>query len=144
MLFAVHCGGVPIGTVDLPVASLCAGRLVRSHGYDGIAGRVRAASDALFSFGVYGPRVSVVPDDERRRARAALRSAAALRLELIPFTGHSIPATFLNLVEAPLDRQVVVIARFREEPARAPAVVEKTPLAPGSAGVQDAASDADT
>lgn len=142
MMFAVHCGGVPIGTVDLPVASLCAGRLVRSPGYDGIAGRVRAASHVLFSFGVYGPRVSLITDEDRRRARAALRSAAALRLELVPFTGAPIPATFVNLVEAPMDRQVVVIARFHDEPAGSPAVARAGPRAPGSLGVPDTTSDA--
>ncbi len=140
MLFAVHCGGVPIGTVDLAVGSLCAGRLVRSGGYENIASRVRAASAALFAFGVYGPRVSAMPDENRSRARAALHSAAALRLELVPFTGHSIPATFVNLVEAPLDRQVVVIARFRDEPAGSPAVAGKAPVAPGASRLQHEAS----
>jgi hypothetical protein len=49
-------------------------------------------------------------------------------------------ATFVNLVEAPLDRQVVVIARFRDEPAGSPAVAGKAPVAPGASRLQHEAS----
>ena len=125
MLFTVQCRGVPVGTVDLTITDLSAGRLVRMTGYESIAARVRAASQALLSHGLYGPPASVIPDVERRRARAALRAAAALRLELVPLAGSSTPSTFVNLVEAPADGHVVVIAGFRVEPAAVPAIVSQ-------------------
>ena len=117
MLFAVTCAGVPIGIVELTPSSLCAGRMVPSRGYDGIASRVRSASAAMWTYGLYGPPVSAVPNAERRSARAALRVGASLRIELDPFTGPAARATFVNLVATPVDGHVVVVAGFAIEPA---------------------------
>ena len=122
MWFTVLRAGVPIGTVELPPRELVAGRLLRHAGYTAIADRVRAASEALLAYGVYGPPVSAVPDPARRRARAALRAGATLALELrvLP-TGELVPVTFVNLVETPADRDVIVIACFRQTPVGVPA-----------------------
>jgi hypothetical protein len=101
---------------------------VRVAAYRAIAARVRAASEALFAFGFYGPAISAIPDTRRRQARTALRSGAALRLELAPLApGRTMSTTFVNLIETPVDGQVVVIARFGGDSAPLPA-----PLPPPS------------
>lgn len=82
MWFTVVRAGVPVGVVELPAQELAAGRLVRLAGYAAVAARVRAASEALLAYGLYGPPVSAVPDPARRQARAALRAGATLALEL--------------------------------------------------------------
>ena len=128
MWFTVLHAGIPVGAVDLAPTGLAAGRLVRVAAYRVIAARVRAASEALFAFGFYGPAISAIPDIRRRQARTALRSGAALRLELAPLApGRGMPTTFVNLIETPVDGQVVVIARFGGDSAPVPA-----PLPPPS------------
>ena len=128
MWFTVLHAGIPVGAVDLDPTGLAAGRLVRVAAYRVIAARVRAASEALFAFGFYGPAISAIPDIRRRQARTALRSGAALRLELAPLApGRTMSTTFVNLIETPADGQVVVIARFGGDSAPVPA-----PLPPPS------------
>jgi hypothetical protein len=133
MLFAVTCAGVPVGIVELTPSSLCAGRMVPSRGYAGIASLVRSASAALLAYGLYGPPASAVPNADRRRARAALRAGASLRIEIDPFTGLAARATFVNLVATPADGHVVVVAGFGMEPAGTLAS-ERRPSLRGSLG----------
>jgi len=130
MRYAVLHTGIPVGAVELPTTELTAGRLERSASYGAIEARVRAASEALLAFGLYGPCVSPVADEKRRIARFALRAGAALRLELrqLP-SGASVHTTFVSLIEAPDDRNVVVVARFREMYAGVPASLIAEPRA---------------
>ena len=124
MWFTVLHAGIPVGAVDLAPTGLAAGRLVRVTAYRAISARVRAASEALFAFGFYGPAASAIPDIPRRQARMALRSGAALRLELAPLApGRATATTFVNLIETPADGQVVVIARFGDDSAPVPAAL---------------------
>ena len=122
MWFTVTRSGVPLGTVELSAEELSAGLLQPLPAFEGVARTVRLGSDALMEYGVYGPPVSARPDPRRRAARGALRAAATLRLELLELaSGAPIPTVFLNLIEAPGDRGVVVLARFLDSPARVPA-----------------------
>ena len=130
MRFIVVCNREPIGSVDLMVSALTAGRLAALPAYARIEARVRAASAAVLEFGVYGPRPSVLSDAKRQQARAALRSGAALQVDLVPH-GSTIPTdtTFVNLVEAPGDGHIVVIAAFVIESAgRAAGLPQPIPL----------------
>ena len=122
MWFTVLHAGVPLGTVELPATELAAGRLVRLAGYGALAARIRSASAALLEFGFYGPPVSAISDPARRRARMSLLAGATLALELRTFDGGELaPTRFVNLIEAPENREVVVVARFREVHAGVPA-----------------------
>ena len=135
MWFTVLHRGMPIGAVDLAPSGLAAGRLVRAAAYRAIADRVRMASEALLSHGVYGPAVSVITDAARRQARAALRSGASLRLELVPLAaGPETSATFVNLIESSGDARVVVIARFADDASPVPAVLSVPPAAGDARG----------
>ena len=137
MWFTVLHAGIPVGAVDLAPTGLAAGRLVRVAAYRAISARVRVASEALFAFGFYGPAVSAIADMRRREARTALRSGAALRLELVSLTpGRAVSTTFVNLIETPPDGQVVVIARFGDDSVPVPAAL------PARTSAGDARNDA--
>jgi hypothetical protein len=122
MWYSVLRSGVPLGTVELPATELAAGLLRPLAAYASVEQTVRAASTALLRYGIYGPPISAKPDPSRRAARGALRAGATLRLELAELaTSEPVPTVFLNLVEAPADKGVVVVARFLDSPARVPA-----------------------
>ena len=122
MWYFVLRSGVPLGTVELPATELATGLLQPLPAYASMAHTVRIASTALLSYGLYGPPVSGEPDPGRRAARRALWAGATLRLELAELSsGAPMPTVFLNLVEAPEDRRVIVVARFLDSPARVPA-----------------------
>jgi hypothetical protein len=117
--YSVLRSGIPLGTVELPATELATGLLQPLPAYASVAHTVRVASTALLRFGLYGPPVSAKPDPSRRAARRALWAAATLRLELAELaSGAPVPTLFLNLVEAPADGGVVVVARFLDIPAR--------------------------
>jgi hypothetical protein len=60
---------------------------------------------------------------ETVRLRHAISRAARLRLGLLDEQGASVQATFVNLLEAPADEGVVVVAGFGEAMAGVAAVV---------------------
>ena len=139
MWYFVMRAGVPLGTVELPDVELAAGRLLPLPAFESVRARVRAASRALFAHGLFGPPLSAVPHPAAREARGALRSAAALRLELAGLvSGVVVPTAFVNLLEAPADGGVVVIASFLDSPARVSAPLQG-PTAAGT-GRSEAAS----
>ena len=122
MWFTVIRSGVPLGTVELSADELSAGLLQPLPAFEGVARTVRLGSAALLGYGLYGPPVSARPDPRRRAAQGALRAAATLQLELVELaSGAPVPTVFLNLIEAPGDRGVVVLARFLDSPSRVPA-----------------------
>jgi hypothetical protein len=130
--YFVMRAGVPLGTVELSEPELAAGRLRPLPGYESVRARVHAASRALFAHGLFGPPISALPDPTGRAARAALRSAAVLRLELAALvSGVVVPTAFVNLLEAPVDGGIVVIASFLDSPARVSAPLP-SPTAAGT------------
>ena len=120
MWYRVLVDGAAVGGVDLPPRRLAAGRMAGERDYDTIALRIRVASRVLVANGVYGPPLSARSNLERRRARLALAAAASLHveLELMP-GGEPVPTVFVNLIESPVDGDVVVVALFEQDIARA-------------------------
>jgi hypothetical protein len=103
--------GVPIGTSDLPVAGVSAGRMQPLQAYDAIRETIREASDVLLAHGLYGTHAPGACADAEH---LALRSVATMQFELRDETGQQVSTHFVNLIDAPDDRRVVVFARFRE------------------------------
>jgi hypothetical protein len=107
MFYTVLHHGVPIGTVELREGELAAGTLTATDAYAAIRPTVQAGSEALLQLGFFC--AAAKPLFERP---AALTEAAALTFELVDRNGRDIPATFVNLIEAPGDERVVVLARL--------------------------------
>lgn len=106
MLCTVLHHGVPIGTVELGDRELAAGTMSPTKGYAGIRPIIQAGSEALLQLGFFGAAAQTRPADS-----TALAAAAALTFELADAEGRDVPATFVNLIEAPEDDRVVVLAR---------------------------------
>jgi hypothetical protein len=109
--YSVQHHGIPVGTVQLIAGELSVGTLSPAPGYAALQHIVRDASIALLQVGVYGAaaRVFEAPDTAML---SALTEAARLVLELRGADGEQVPTTFVNLIEAPGDSRVVVLARF--------------------------------
>jgi hypothetical protein len=70
----------------------------------------------LLQLGFFGAATQSAPLDT-----ASLSAAAALSFELVDLNGRDVPATFINLIEAPGDKRVVVLARLSHAVAGVPA-----------------------
>ena len=116
MLYIVKHHGVPIGAVELTDRELSAGTLETGRGYAAIRPVIQAGSEALLQIGFFGAATHASPVDT-----ASLAAAAALSFELVDPDGRDVPATFVNLIEAPGDERVVVLARFSHAAAGVPA-----------------------
>jgi hypothetical protein len=116
MWFTVQHDGVPVGTAHLPIAELAAGRLGRLPAYAAVQPIVRAATAVLLEVGLFGAALHPAenPSAEVARARRALIRAASLRFELLGEQGERVQAAFVNLLEAPADGGVIVVAGFGE------------------------------
>jgi hypothetical protein len=112
MLCTVLHHGVPIGTVELGERELVAGTLAPTEAYSAIRSTIQAGSEALLQLGFFGAAMQ-----SPLGRPAGLAQAAALTFELVDRNGHDIPATFVNLIEAPGDARVVVLARLSHAPA---------------------------
>jgi hypothetical protein len=125
MWYAVLHEQTLIGIVDLPLADLASGRMQRFPAYAAIRPTVRAATAALLQLGFFGAAYPALPPRMREtvRLRHAISRAARLRLGLLDEQGASVQATFVNLLEAPADEGVVVVAGFGEAMAGVAAVV---------------------
>ena len=117
--------GVPVGAVELKERELAAGRLARLPGYAPLRETVRAGSAALLALGFFGAAAAGV------EPAGALAAAAALHFDLLDPRGELVPTTFVNLIEAPADGAVVVLARFRDAHAAVPARLTPPPGAGG-------------
>jgi hypothetical protein len=80
--------------------------------YGSIRAIIQAGSNALLQIGFFGAASRSDSVDP-----APLAAAAALSFELIDRDGNDVPVTFLNLIEAPGDERVVVLARLSHAPA---------------------------
>lgn len=114
MLFTVQHHAASLGVVDLPLGPLVAGRLEPSPNYTAVADVVRQATDAFLHLGLFdsvAPLYPPIPAGIRRWRRAMAR-AARLQLGLVGVYGDQWPTQFVNLLEAPADHGIVVIASF--------------------------------
>jgi hypothetical protein len=116
--------GVPIGYIELTEGELVAAPLLALPAFDPLRPTVQAGSAALLALGFFGAASA----EEHNGAGAALRAAAALQFDLVDRHGELVPATFVNVLEAP-DGGLVVFARLGHAHARVPAM---RPMAPRS------------
>jgi hypothetical protein len=134
--YTVKLHDVSLGIVELPSGLLVAGRLEPHAGYSGVKGIVQAATDAFLQLGVFGvaaPLVPPIPAAARAR-RAAMGRAARLRLTLATDDGTVAPPHFVNLLEAPADGGIVVLAAFVEAPAVVGALLAPVARSGGESG----------
>ncbi|HEY2374990.1 MAG TPA: hypothetical protein VGH98_03355 [Gemmatimonadaceae bacterium] len=134
MWYTVLHEEAPIGIVELPLAGLAAGTMQRFPTYRAIRPTVRAATGALLQLGLFGAAYPPIPPRQREiaRLRRAIARAARLPLSLVDERGAAAHAAFVNLLEAPADERVVVVAGFEDTlagvGARVPAPIETLPL----------------
>jgi hypothetical protein len=126
--YAVMHEGVPVGYVDLAAGELVAGPLVPLPAFEALRPTVQAGSAALLAVGFFG---AATPAGQNG-AGAALHAAAVLQFDLVDVRGELVPATFVNLIEAP-DGGLVVLARLAHAHARVPAVRPMPPRASADA-----------
>ncbi|HEY9229277.1 MAG TPA: hypothetical protein VIP11_21700 [Gemmatimonadaceae bacterium] len=134
MLFSVRANTVSLGVVDLPAGLLVAGQLEPSPQYATVAEVVRQATDAFLHLGLFdavAPLLPPIPADTRRLRRALTR-AARLQIALIGVNGEQVSANFVNLLEAPADQRVIVLASFAIAPTSVGASRSVTPTSLGS------------
>jgi hypothetical protein len=114
MWFTVLYEHRPIGVVDLPPAGLTAGTMEPLAGYEAIAAITRAATAALLAYGFFGAALPPLPPFPGAvlRARRAIARAARLNIALEDARGARADASFVNVLEAPGDHRVVVVAGF--------------------------------
>ena len=139
MRFSVRTNAVSLGSVDLPPGLLVAAPLEPSAAYTIVADVVRVASDAFLHLGLFDAVAPMVPPipAQRRRWRRALSQAARLQLALIGADGARAPADFVNLVEAPGDRRIIVLASFVSAFSWVGAVPMASIAAPGRGAVAE-------
>lgn len=133
MWYTVDCRGVSLGVVYLPSALVVAGRLEPHSGYATVEDTVRRATEAFLELGLFGaaaPLLPPIPSGIRTR-RAAMARAARLPLELLTERGAHALTHFVNLLEAPADGGIVVLASFVEAPAVVGAGITPAPHAGG-------------
>jgi len=116
MRYTVKHHGVPIGAVELSERELSAGTLEAAPGYAAIRPVIQAGSETLLQLGFFGASTHPLSTDT-----ASLSAAAELSFELVDSEGRDVPATFVNLIEAPGDERVVVLARLSHAAAGIPA-----------------------
>lgn len=133
MWYTVRHGGVSLGVVDLPSGLLVAARLERHPGYVTVEETVRRATSAFLQLGAFGAAAPLLPpvSAEARARRRAMARAARLELDLIGAGGERALTSFVNLLEAPADGGVIVLASFHTAPAMVGAVVDQPPRASG-------------
>lgn len=104
----------PIGVVELDAAGVTAGRMLRFPAYRAIRATTRAATAALLELGLFGGALPATPPFPRHilRLRRALHRGARLPLTLVDARGQSADAMFVNVLEPPGDRGIVVVAGF--------------------------------
>ena len=107
MRYTVLHRGVPIGFAELPPGELAAGPFVALPSIGEIRDTVRRGSQALLALGFFGAATKA----GQNGVGEALRKAAELEFELMNEAGRLIPATFVNLIEAP-EGGLVLLARF--------------------------------
>ena len=122
MRYAVMHKGVPIGHIDLTDGELVAAPLLALPAFEALRPTVHAGSVALLALGFFGAATAA----DHNGAEAALQAAAALQFDLVDLRGELVPATFVNVLEAP-DGGLVVFARLGHAHARVPAI---QPMAP--------------
>ena len=76
----------------------------------------------MLALGFFGAATAV----GQNGAETALHAAAELQFELVDLQGELVPATFVNVIEAP-DGGLVLLARLGHAHARVPAVRSETP-----------------
>ena len=136
MWYTVKLHDVSLGIVELPGGLLVAGRLEPHTGYSGVKGIVQAATDAFLQLGVFGvaaPLIPPIPASARAR-RAAMGRAARLPLMLATDDGTVAPTHFVNLLEAPADGGIVVLAAFVETPVVVGALLAPVSRSGGESG----------
>ncbi|PYP77534.1 MAG: hypothetical protein DMD35_14370, partial [Gemmatimonadetes bacterium] len=109
--------GVPVGHVELTGGELVAGPLVPLSAFDALRPTVQAGSAALLALGFFGAASAAGENG----AGPALEAAAALRFDLVDLHDELVPATFVNIIEAP-DGGLVLFARLGHAHARVPAI----------------------
>lgn len=124
MRYSVVHEGVPVGDVELAPGELVAGQLTPRPALDTLRETLHAGSEALLALGFFGAAAV----GGQNGAEQALRAAADLRFDLFDARGELVPATFVNLIEAP-DGGTVVLARLGHAHAEVPAPRVPTPRA---------------
>jgi hypothetical protein len=114
--------GVPIGYIEVPEGELVAAPLLALPAFEPLRPTVQAASAALLALGFFGAATAA----DRNGAGAALQAAAALQFDLVDLRGELVPATFVNVLEAP-DGGLIVFARLGHAHARVPAIESLAP-----------------
>jgi hypothetical protein len=139
MLYNVRTGNLLLGLVDLPHGRLVAASLEPSPHYASVADVIRQATDAFLHLGLFDSVAPMLPpiSAETRRRRRALTRAARLQLTLVHANGEAAPTKFVNLLEAPADRRVVVLAGFSSPVASVGALL---PMPTGSPGFPEPAA----
>ena len=107
MRYTVLHRGVPIGFAELPPGELAAGPFAALPALAPLRDTVRRGSQALLALGFFGAATKA----GQNGVGEALRKAADLEFELMNEAGRLIPATFVNLIEAP-EGGLVLLARF--------------------------------
>ena len=136
MWYTLKLNDVSLGIVALPSGLLVAGRLEPHAGYSRVKGIVRPATEAFLRLGVFGvaaPLVPPIPAVARAR-RAAMGRAARLPLTLAAEDGAVALTHFVNLLEAPGDGGIVVLAAFVEAPAVVGALLAPVARTGGDSG----------
>ena len=113
MRYAVVHEGVPVGHIELTTGELVAAPLLPLPAFEALRPTVQAGSAALLTLGFFGAASTV----GQNGSAAALQAAAALQFDLVDLQGELVPATFVNVLEAP-DGGLVVFARLGHAHAR--------------------------
>jgi hypothetical protein len=127
---------VAIDAVDLPPGAFVAERMKPSPGYDSIAPIVRDATEAFLHLGLFAAaaRRHAITSAQTRDWIGALQRASELVVTLVDERGAVAPAQFVNLLESPTDRGIVIIASFASAAAPVGAVLR--PVSSKGAGGQ--------
>lgn len=114
MWYTVLHAETPIGVVDLELGALVAAAMLRFPSYEEVAPVTRAATSALLELGLFGGALPPVPPFPAQllRRRRALTGAARLHLSLADGNGAPARTQFVNLLDAPSDQRVIVVAGF--------------------------------
>jgi hypothetical protein len=122
-----------VGVADLPIAGIAAAIMEPRPAYEAIRATTRAATVGLLEAGLFGGVLPAVPPfpGEVLRLRRAMARAARLSLTLVAPTGAVADASFVNLLEAPEDGRVIVVAGFHSVRALVGARIQEPPSRSG-------------